>query len=63
MTKKFPMYIFLKIIRVVSFLNMITEVHTLVNFAATRLRTFKIFYLKIDNSFAHDEISCLPENK
>jgi hypothetical protein len=36
--------------------------YTRVN-TATHLRTFKIFYLKIDNSFAHDEISCLPENK
>jgi hypothetical protein len=30
--------------------------------AATRLRTFKIFYLKIDDSFAYCEIS-KPENK
>jgi hypothetical protein len=30
---------------------------------ATRLRTSKIFYLKIDDSLAHDEISRLLENR
>jgi hypothetical protein len=34
-----------------------------VNCAATRLRTFNIFYLKIDDSFTHDKISRLAENK